>query len=35
MARHTEAEAAQIKDLLRNMMARHQKPGRRGSSAAR
>lgn len=35
MARHPEAEAAQIKDLLRHMMARHQKPGRRGSAAAR
>ncbi len=35
LARHPEAEAAQIKDLLRHMMARHQKPGRRGGSPVR
>lgn len=35
LARHPEAEAATIKDLLRDMIARHQKPGRRGGPPPR
>lgn len=32
LARHAEVEAAAVKALLRSMMARHLKPGRRGAA---
>jgi DNA-binding MarR family transcriptional regulator len=32
LARHAEPEAAQLKDLLRVMITRHLKPGRRGGA---